>query len=85
MANVRLTEEIETRLEALSKTRDRTPHYLMKLAIERFLDVEEAIESERKLVLERWKEYELTGEAISSNDMDAWAEELIAKEEKSRA
>ena len=85
MANVRLTEETETRLEALSKARDRSPHYLMKLAIERFLDVEEALESERNIVLDRWKEFEATGEAIGSNEMEAWAEEFIIQNEKSRA
>ena len=52
---VRLSEEIQNRLEALGKTRDRTPHYLMKAAIERYLDVEEALEAERQLVKTRWE------------------------------
>ena len=33
--------------EALGKSRDRTPHYLMKTAVERFLEVAEALETER--------------------------------------
>ena len=33
--------------EALGKARDRSPHYLMKSAIKRFLEVEEALEAER--------------------------------------
>lgn len=85
MANVRLTEETEARLEALSKVRDRTPHYLMKAAIERYLDIEEAIESERQRVLKRWQEFEITGEAIEADDMEAWSEELITKKAKSRS
>lgn len=83
MANIRLTEEMENRLDALSKVRNRTPHYLMKTAIERFLDEEESLEAERQLVLKRWQEFEITGEAISAVEMDNWAEELIAKKAKS--
>ena len=70
---VRLSEDIQHRLEVLGKARDRTPHYLMKAAIERFLDVEEALEAERQLVKSRWKKYELTGETVDHEDVKAWA------------
>lgn len=75
---VRLSEEIQRRLEVLGKARDRTPHYLMKAAIERFLDVEEALEAERQLVKSRWKKYELTGETVDHEDVEAWAASLDA-------
>lgn len=71
MANVRLSEETRDRLEALSKVRDRTPHYLMKAAIEAYLDTEEALEAERRLVLARWKKFELTGETVNHEDVKA--------------
>ena len=73
---VRLSKDTQHRLEALSKARDRTPHYLMKAAIERFLDVEEALESERQLVKSRWEKYELTGETIDHAEVTAWAASL---------
>ena len=70
---VRLSEETRHRLEALGKARDRSPHYLMKAAVERYLDVEEALEAERQLIKHRWEKYELTGETIDHNDVKAWA------------
>ncbi len=75
---VRLSEEIQHRLEILGKARDRTPHYLMKAAVERFLDVEEALEAERQLVKSRWEKYELTGETMDHEDVEAWAAGLDA-------
>ena len=51
---VRLNEDTQHRLEALAKSRDRTPHYLMKAATERFLYVEEALEAEHQLVKSRF-------------------------------
>lgn len=73
---LRLNEETRHRLEALGKVRDRTPHYLMKMAVERFLDVEEALEAERRLVNERWRKFELTGESVEHEDVKSWAGKL---------
>ena len=73
---VRLNKETQHRLEALGKARDRTPHYLVKAAVERFLDVEEALEAERQLVKDRWQKYELTGETVDHADVKAWAASL---------
>ena len=70
---LRLTEDTQHRLEALSKARDRTPHYLMKAAVVRFLEVEEAVETERQIVKSRWEKYELTGETVDHVDVKAWA------------
>ena len=75
---VRLNEDIRLRLEALGKVRDRTPHYLMKSAVERFLEVEEALETERQLVKNRWQKFELTNEAVDHADVKTWAANLTA-------
>lgn len=75
---LRLSEETRHRLEALGKVRDRTPHYLMKTAVERFLDAEEALEAERRLVKSRWEKYELTGETIDHAEIEALANKLDA-------
>ena len=73
---VRLSDETRQRLERLGQARDRSPHYLMKAAIEQFLDREEALEAERDLVRERWASYELAGETVAHADVRAWAESL---------
>lgn len=70
---VRLSEETQQRLEALGKARDRSPHYLMKNAVERFLETEEALETERQIVKSRWEKYELTGETVDHGEVEAWA------------
>ena len=70
---VRLNEDTQHRLDALAKARDKSPHYLMKSAIERFLQVEEALETERQLVKSRWQKFEITGETIDHRDVKAWA------------
>lgn len=75
---VRLNEEAQHRLEALGKARDRTTHYLMKAAVERFLEVEEVLETERRTVKARWEKFELTGETVDHADVKAWAAGVLS-------
>ena len=70
---LRLSDATYRRLKALGKARDRSPHYLMKTAVERYLEVEEALEAERRLVQDRWEGFELTGEALEHADVKSWA------------
>ena len=65
---LRLDEQTQARLKKLGEARDRSPHYLMKKAVEQFLTREEAIEAEDALLNERWEKYVLTGEAYTHED-----------------
>lgn len=71
---VKLDTTTYDRLKALSKIRKRSPHWLMKEAIQQFLDREEEAEKIRQDTLERWKRYEATGETINHDVVDAWLE-----------
>lgn len=73
---LRLNEDTQTRLKALGNRRDRSPHYLMKEAVERYLTTEEAAEAERALMKERWGKYELTGEVVDHKMVKSWASSL---------
>lgn len=73
---VRLNKDTRHRLEALGKVRDRSPHYLMKVAIERYLDVEEDLESELQICKSRWEKYRLTGETVDHEKVGAWVKSL---------
>jgi predicted transcriptional regulator len=74
---VKLDENTRQRLKALGELRHRSPHWLMKEAIERYLEREEAYEREKQEDMERWERYQLTGEAISQERAIAWLEGLV--------
>jgi predicted transcriptional regulator len=61
---IKLDEEISTRLKALGAIRNRSPHWLMRAAIESYLEREERYEKEKREDMERWERYQLTGEAM---------------------
>lgn len=73
---IRIDEDTQVRLKKLGSSRDRSPHYLMKQAVEIFLIREENIEAEKALLKSRWTKFELTGETVSHDDMKTWAKTL---------
>lgn len=73
---IKLDERTQERLKALARLRDRSPHYLMKAAIEGFLDREEAFEQEKRDDRERWERFELSGEAVSQEKAATWMRAL---------
>jgi predicted transcriptional regulator len=77
---VKLDPETKKRLKTLGSIKDRSPHYLMREAIAQYLEREETAEEERRITLDRWQKYELTGEAVDHKQVSKWIETLIAGE-----
>ncbi len=73
---IKLDEKTRERLKKLGRTRDRSPHWLMKQAIAQYLDIEERNELERLEDEERYQRYLDSDEHISDVDMVDWLEQL---------
>jgi predicted transcriptional regulator len=73
---IKLDETTRQRLKALGELRDRSPHWLMRVAIERYLDEEERQEREKREDMERWEAYQLTGHAVSHEADGTWLNAL---------
>ena len=77
---IKLDDDIKQRLKELGKIRDRSPHWLMRAAIEDFLDREENYEREKREDQERWERYQLTGESVSHDTAAEWLDSLARGE-----
>lgn len=73
---VKLDNQTKERLRALGELRDRSPHWLMKAAIERYLDEEEQYEQQKREDLAEWEDYLLTGEALPNSQVVEWLTHL---------
>lgn len=71
-SGIKLDEALHARIKALSQIKDRTPHWLMKAAIEEYVSREERYERERHEDMERWERYQLSGQAIAHHEVEAW-------------
>ncbi len=75
---IKLDDETQQRLKALAAKRDRTPHWLMRTAIESYLAREEQYEQEKHEDMQRWERFELSGQAIDNTVVESWLQKLAA-------
>lgn len=73
---VKLDDETKSRLKALGEKRSRSPHWLMRAAIEDYLAREENYENEKSEDMQRWERYQLTGRAVEQETVEAWLADL---------
>ncbi|MGI9301148.1 MAG: CopG family ribbon-helix-helix protein [Gammaproteobacteria bacterium] len=76
---IKLDQQTRTRLRELGESKQRSPHWLMKAAIARYLDEEERCVKEKAADLARWQRYLDTGEAIPHKEAKARLNELATE------
>jgi len=78
---IKLDEELSERLQALAKTQDRSQHWLLRKAIEQFVEREERREALRQDTLKAWEAYQQEGLHATFEEVDAWLARLEAGED----
>jgi len=73
---IKLDDATRQRLTELGKKKQRSPHWLMRTAIEQFLEKEERYEQEKREDMERWENYRLHGRAIPQDEAAKWLGDL---------
>lgn len=69
---VKLEVSEQLRLTTIAKAKKRSPHYLMKEAIQRYLDEEEVEQRQIALAQESLNQYKETGLHVTLGEMQAW-------------
>ncbi len=78
---IKLDDNTKERLKHLGAARSRTPHWLMRDAIQQYLDREENYEREKREDMKRWERFQLTGHAISHDAAASWLSKLADGED----
>jgi predicted transcriptional regulator len=73
---IKLDDDTRQRLKALAEMKQRSPHWLMRRAIDDYLQREEQYEKEKAEDMARWENYLLTGEAIDNKKVKKWLKDL---------
>ncbi|TAK71688.1 MAG: ribbon-helix-helix protein, CopG family [Betaproteobacteria bacterium] len=76
--SVRLDETIKERITALAGQRQRSAHWLMREAIEQYVDREEKRQAFLQAGREAWEHYQATGQHVTGEEADAWLAQLEA-------
>jgi predicted transcriptional regulator len=76
--SLKLDADTKARLQRLADTRRRSTHWLMREAIQQYVEREEARERLRQDALTAWSDYQTTGLHVTADEADAWLAKLEA-------
>jgi predicted transcriptional regulator len=76
--SLKLDAEIKDRIQRLASARRRSPHWVMREAIEQYVDREEKREQFRQDALAAWAHYQTTGLHVTAAEADDWLAKLEA-------
>ena len=79
--SVKLDIETKERVQRLAASRRRSPHWVMREAIEQYVEREEKREQFRQHALAAWTHYQTTGLHATAGEADAWLVKLEAGKE----
>jgi predicted transcriptional regulator len=76
--SLKLDSAIKERVHRLAAARRRSPHWIMREAVEQYLEREEKREQLRQDALVAWADYQTTGLHVTAREADAWLARLEA-------
>lgn len=79
--SLKLDAEIKARVQRLAGARRRSSHWLMREAIEQYVEREERREQFRQDAFTAWAEYQATGQHVTAAEADAWLARLESGED----
>lgn len=79
--SLKLDPEMKERVQRLAEARRRSPHWVMREAVEQYVEREEKREQFRQETLAAWEHFQTTGLHITGEEVDAWIERLKAGED----
>ena len=79
--SLKLDSELKDRVQRLAAARRRSPHWIMREAVEQYVGREEQRERLRQDALSAWAHYQTTGLHAAAEEADAWLAKLEAGED----
>lgn len=76
--SIKLDEQTRERIRRLAAARKRSAHWLMREAIDQYVEREEKREKLRRDALAAWNEYQTTGMHVTEEEADRWLARLEA-------
>nr|WP_298521971.1 CopG family ribbon-helix-helix protein [uncultured Halomonas sp.] len=70
--SIKLDDSLKERVQHLADTRRRSAHWLMREAIEQYVEREERRENFRQDTLKAWEDYQATGLHASADEVEKW-------------
>jgi predicted transcriptional regulator len=76
--SLKLDSALKERIHRLAAARRRSSHWIMREAVEQYVEREEKREQLRQDALAAWADYQATGLHVTAEEADAWLARLEA-------
>ncbi|MHB8391949.1 MAG: CopG family ribbon-helix-helix protein [Acidobacteriaceae bacterium] len=76
--SVKLDSKMKQRVQRLAASRRRSPHWVLREAVEQYVEREEKREQFRHDALAAWNHYQATGQHVTAGEADKWLTKLEA-------
>ena len=76
--SLKLDLALKERIQKLAAARRRSPHWVMREAVEQYVEREEKREQFRNDALTAWADYQATGLHLTAGEADRWLARLEA-------
>jgi predicted transcriptional regulator len=70
--SIKLEDGLINRIQNLANLRNRSPHWIMRQAINDYVEREETRESFKQEALNSWKSYKETGQHLTGQEVKDW-------------
>ncbi|TDO16813.1 MULTISPECIES: CopG family ribbon-helix-helix protein [Halomonas] len=70
--SIKLDDDLKGRVQNLADARRRSAHWLMREAIEQYVEREERREMFRQDTLKAWEDYQATGVHTTADEVEQW-------------
>jgi predicted transcriptional regulator len=74
--SVKIDDHLKGRIQNLADARQRSPHWIMREAIARYVEQEEARDTMRQDAVAAWEGYQVDGLHATFEEADSWLAEL---------
>lgn len=79
--SVKIDDELKERIQHLAGLRQRSAHWIMREAIEQYVDHEEKREAFKREAMHAWQTYCRDGRHLTLEEADAWLAKLATGED----
>lgn len=70
--SIKLDDDLKDRIQHLADARQRSAHWLMREAIQQYVEQEERREAFRQDALKAWENYQATGLHATADEVERW-------------
>jgi predicted transcriptional regulator len=70
--SIKLDDELKSRVQHLAGLRRRSAHWIMREAIEQYVEREEKREAFRQDTIDAWEEFQATGLHATAEEVEKW-------------